>query len=51
MVIYLSEMGKALDLADLKKNRGIIENIVYVGLLKKTEEVLDKGKEDLNESV
>ena len=51
LVIYLSEMGKALDLADLKKNRGIIENIVYVGLLKKTEEVLDKGKEDLNESV
>lgn len=51
LLIYLSEMGKAFDLADLKKNRGIIENIVYVGLLKKTEEILDKGKEDLNESV
>ena len=51
LLIYLSEMGKAFDLADLKKNRGIIENIVYVGLLKKTEEVLHKGKEDLNESV
>lgn len=52
LLIYLSEMGKAFDLADLKKNRGIIENIVYVGLLKKTEEILEKGKEDLeNESV
>ena len=51
LVIYLSEMGKAFDLADIKKNRGIIENIVYVGLLKKTEEILNKGKEDLNESI
>ena len=53
LIIYLSEIGKAFDLADLLKNRGIIENIVYVGLLKKTEEVLSKrhGKEDLNESI
>lgn len=43
LLIYLSEMANAFDLADLKKNRGIIENIVYVGLLKKTEEVLNKG--------
>ena len=46
LVIYLSEMGKAFDLADLKKNRGIIENVVYVGLLKKTEEILQKGLEE-----
>ena len=53
LIIYLSEMAKAFDLADLKKNRGIIENIVYVGLLKKTEQVLKnrEGKGDLNESI
>ena len=49
LVIYLSEIAKAFDLLDIKKNRGIIENIVYVGLLKKTEEVLgkeEKGEDD-----
>jgi hypothetical protein len=37
-------MGKALDLLEIQKNNGIIENIVYLGLLRRTEKVL--GKED-----
>lgn len=48
LIIYLSEMGKAFDLADIEKNKGIIENIVYVGLLKKTEAILNKGLENSN---
>lgn len=42
---YLGEIGKAADLLPLKKNRGIIENIVYMGLLRKTETVTAARKE------
>ncbi len=41
LILCLSEIAKSLDLLDIKKNKGIIENIIYVGLLKKTEEVLE----------
>lgn len=51
LVLYLSEIAKAFDLLDIRKNRGIIENIVYVGLLKKTEEVLRKGEKTNEQSV
>lgn len=36
---YLGEIGNALNLLDLKKNQGVIENIIYSGLLRKTEEM------------
>lgn len=39
---YLGEIGKAVDLLALRKNRGIIENIVYKGLLRKTEKIIQK---------
>ena len=42
LLIYLSEMSKALELLDIKKNRGIIENIAYFGLLRKTETILNQ---------
>jgi len=44
LLVCCEEMGKALDLLEIKKNSGIIENIVYLGLLRRTEKVL--GKED-----
>jgi hypothetical protein len=44
LLICCGEMGKALDLLEIQKNNGIIENIVYLGLLRRTEKVL--GKED-----
>lgn len=34
---YLGEIGIAADLLTLKKNRSIIENIIYKGLLRRTE--------------
>ena len=43
---YLEEMSKAYDLLSLKKNRAIAENVVYLGLHRKTEEVLEKGKKE-----
>ncbi|MCX7843521.1 MAG: DUF5685 family protein [Clostridia bacterium] len=36
----LSELAKTFELLDFKQNRGIIENIVYMGMLRKTEEVI-----------
>lgn len=36
---YLGEIANAVDLLPLKKNKGVIENIIYKGLLKKTEEI------------
>lgn len=46
---YLAEIAKAVDLLDIKKNKGIIENVIYVGLLKKTEALLDGKGEKENE--
>ena len=40
---YLDEMCKAYDLLKFKKNKEILDNIVFLGLRKKTEEVL-KGE-------
>lgn len=43
---YLGEIANAVDLLPLKKNKGVIENIIYKGLLKKTEEITkEKEKE------
>lgn len=42
---YLGEIGKASDLLSIRKNRGIIENIVYKGLLKRTEKLLTQKEE------
>lgn len=42
---YLGEIANAVDLLPLKKNKGVIENIIYKGLLKKTEEIT-KEKEN-----
>ncbi len=39
---YLGEMAKAADLLTIRKNRGIIDNIIYKGLLRKTEELTRK---------
>lgn len=52
LLTYLAEMSKAYDLLELKRNNGIIENVIYLGLLNKTEEILGKkGKEDGKQSL
>lgn len=40
---YLSEMAEAWKELKVVKNKGLIENIIYFGLMKKTEQVLRKG--------
>ena len=37
---YLAEMAKAYDLLEIKKNRGIIENIIFMGLRRRTDLIL-----------
>lgn len=44
---YLAEISSAMALLNIKKNKGILENIAYFGLLRKTEKTL--GKEQTNE--
>lgn len=43
---YLAEISNAVDLLDIKKNKGIVENIVYFGLRKRTEQVLNNEKKE-----
>lgn len=48
LLSYLEELSKAYDLLPIKKNKALLENIIYLGLLKKTEEVLAKGRNKQN---
>lgn len=43
LVYSLSEMEKAFSLLELQKNQGILENIIYRGLLVRTRNVLEIG--------
>lgn len=43
LLFYLAELSKAWDQLSIARNRGLVENIIYSGLLRKTEEVLEKG--------
>ena len=51
LLVCCAEMGKALDLLEIKKNSSIIENIVYLGLLRRTENALRKEDEKNGESL
>ncbi len=48
LLYCLAELAKAFDLLKIERNRELIENIVYLGLHRKTEEVLKKGRTDKN---
>ena len=43
---YLGEIANAVDLLPLRKNKGVIENIIYKGLLKKTEEITKEEEKE-----
>ncbi len=43
LLFYLAELSKAWEGLNIRRNSGIAENIIYSGLLRKTEEVLKKG--------
>lgn len=46
---YLSEISKAFALLEIKQNKGILENIIYLGLLRQTDKVLQKGNNNHEE--
>ncbi|MDO4486238.1 MAG: DUF5685 family protein [Bacillota bacterium] len=47
LYMYLSVIGKSLDALDIKKNKGIIENVIYFGLNRKTEEIINNDEESV----
>jgi len=51
LLFYLSELASAWETLDCKKNRSMIENIIYFGLLRKTEQVLQKGTTENAKSI
>lgn len=51
LTMYLAQIARSLDLLGVKKNKGIIDNVVYIGLLKKTEDVLNKGENKDEKSI
>ncbi|HVI39243.1 MAG TPA: DUF5685 family protein [Anaerovoracaceae bacterium] len=52
LVLYLAEIAKSCSHLKFEKNQGLIENILYFGLMRKTEEILrTKGIENNAESI
>ncbi|MEG0156378.1 MAG: DUF5685 family protein [Anaerovoracaceae bacterium] len=45
LLIYLSELSKIVDLLEFNQNKDIIENIVCMGLLRRTEKALEEKEE------
>lgn len=43
---YLAMIGNCLDTLEIKKNKGIIDNVIYFGLNRKTEEVIYQTDHD-----
>ena len=39
----MDQIGKAYELLEVKNNAGILENIIYMGMLRKTEKILGTG--------
>jgi len=51
LVLYLAEIAECCRQLKFEKNQGLIENILYFGLMRKTEEILKKGTENDAESI
>ena len=43
---YLAILSDYIDSLDIKKNKGIIENVIYLGLNRKTEEIITRKDKD-----
>ena len=48
---YLADMMNAYDLLDLKKNCGIIENIIFMGLRQRTDAILKERELEYEQSI
>ena len=43
LFMYLDQMGRAADVLETNDNSSIIDNIIHMGLLRRTEKLLRKG--------
>lgn len=43
LTFSLNQIAKAYELMDIRSNSGILENIIYMGMLRKTENILEIG--------
>ena len=49
---YLAVLSQQTGSLDIRKNQGIIDNVIYLGMNRKTEEILNKtDKGESNESI
>ncbi|MDD4566157.1 MAG: DUF5685 family protein [Eubacteriales bacterium] len=51
LILYLAEIAKCCSQLKFEKNQGLIENIIYFGLMRMTEDVLKKGTESNAEPI
>ncbi len=51
LLYYLAELAAAWEKLDTEKNRPLIDNIIYKGLLRKTEQILQKGTTENAKSI
>jgi hypothetical protein len=51
LMLYLAETAKCCKQLEIQKNKGLIDNIIYLGLLRKTEEILKKGNTEDAKSI
>lgn len=52
LILYLADIANSCSKLKFEKNQGLIENILYLGLMRKTEEILQKkGTEKNAESI
>jgi hypothetical protein len=47
----LNQIAKAYELLEIKRNSGIMENIIYMGMLRKTEQITGTGGKNFEESL
>ena len=48
---YLAVLSEQTGSLDIKKNQGIIDNVIYFGMNRKTEEIINKNKTEENNTI
>lgn len=51
LVQILAQISKAWEVLDIRQNRGIIENIIYLGMLRQTENVINQRSCEKHEKI
>ncbi len=51
LMLYLNKIAENFEILEIKKNKEILENIIYFGMLKKTENVLERNTKNNAKSI